>query len=118
MATLWDKPLDPSDLDFFIANFVDDVPVLGEDETIASFIAEPTDTAAGYGLTIESVGDYAPSKTLEDKAVLLWLSVPEDKRDNVEFCPGIELEVEVSIITSSVPPRKIQRTWAVRVENL
>lgn len=118
MAVKWKAALDPSDKADFYADFIGgDDPVLEEGEKIASYEIGLTAKAVQFGLTFDDAGEYAHQTVNNDTAVRMWLSIPEEKRDSADFCAGIDLGVEVTIMTDSVPPRRWQRTWLVTVVN-
>lgn len=117
MAVLWEGQLDPAEKLDFEADFGGgEKPVLEEDETIASYSLAVTAEAAALGLQIESAPPYASSLVAGSKAVKLWLSVDPLEQENSLFTAGVQLGIEVTIVTSSSPARTRQRTWNVEVK--
>lgn len=118
MSVKWKAMLDPSDKADFYADFAGgNDPVLEPGEKIAEYDIAVTAKAAQFGLTFDEAGPYAHQKVNDDTAVKMWLSIDEEYRASADFCAGIDLGVEVTITTDSVPPRVWQRTWLVTVIN-
>lgn len=123
-AKPWAQPLDPSDRQLYRANFgagaedPDATPLLdlADGETIDTFDVVVPDDWAKYGLEI-GTGEYAPAKSADGTAILVWLSVAEAARANEAFCcSGIRIPVVFTIVTTSSPPRTLQRTALIRVQ--
>lgn len=119
MATDWEQQLDPAERLDYIMDFAGgDEPVLAEAETIASYSLAVTAQGALYGLTIESDAPYAPALAGGSTQIKLWLSVDVDEQSNPLFSSGLTLGVVATIVTSSVPARRRERTFNVEVKQL
>lgn len=102
---VWKETMDPYDLVDFKVNLA---TLVAENEEIASF----TVTTNGYGLTI-GTGIYSP--TVIAKQLTIWLSIDPAFQNDPKFLKGITIPLEVTITTDSTPPRRKQRTVAVKV---
>lgn len=106
---IWKETMDPYDKVDFKVNLT---PVLGTTENVTSFTVVPLPEAELYGLTV-GTGSYAPN--IIDKFLTIWLFIAPAFQADVAFVKGLTLPIEVSITTDSTPPRKKQRTVAVKV---
>jgi len=111
--------LDPNDIQKYAAQFgvqvASNEPVLDNGETIASFTIQVAAESALFGLVIEQ-GSRLPALTNDAKSVVFWVSIDPAMRSNSAFNgDGVLLGVEITLITSSVPYRQIQRTAVVQV---
>jgi hypothetical protein len=110
-AILWDEILDPSEI---IDYTVDLTPLLATGEGVASFTVIPYSESALVGLTV-GVSSYAPTIDA-NKILTVWLSIASAKQTDPAFSgTGSQLPLELSFTTTSIPPRKRQRTLLVQV---
>jgi|SRR6476469_383900 len=101
--------MDPFDI---VDYKVDLAPLLVDDEGIASFDVDVLPESELYGLTLGTL-DYAPA--LDGTNLTIWLSIDSSFYSNPIFATGITLPIEVSVTTTAFPPRRRQRTVAVKV---
>lgn len=107
---VWSETMDPADI---LDVKIDCSAFLEESDTIDTYILDTLTEAELFGLTI-GVGAYAP--TVNNKVITLWLSInPLFQSDTAFQGTGLTLPIEVTVLTTSVPPRKFQRTVAVKV---
>lgn len=106
---IWEESMDPYDV---VDYQVDLSPLLEDTEGVASYTVDPLPESELYGLEI-GVAAYAP--LLVGTELTLWLSINSTYQSNAVFTNGITLPIEISITTDSSPPRKKQRTVAVKV---
>ena len=122
-ATALSQPLDPADIDDYLLTVtkagIDTTafPMLEANEGIASFTLALAADAIAVGLTIRTSGEYPPP-TLNGLDVKFWLSVDASLQGATIFdAAGITVAMELTIITTSTPPRKRQKTATVRIAN-
>lgn len=108
-AAIWAESLDPYD----VVDFTVDVTPLLDGDSIAAYSIVPLAESALLGLTV-GINEYAPS-ILTGNILQLWLSIEASKQGAPEFDKGVSLPVEISVTTTSNPPRKRQRTMVVKV---
>lgn len=109
------QAMDPSDIDVFeltIGQGVDELIMPGE--SIASFLFAVTAEAAAAGLRIMTEDNRAP--TLTGLLLRFWLAVDPSMLGAAAFSgAGIDLGLELSVKTNSVPYRAKQKTIVVKV---
>ena len=117
------QPMDPADVvDFAVgitqgAADADPPPVLLDGEEVASFSLTLTAEAVAVGLEIRRDGAY-PAPLVVDRVVTFWLGVAPAMQGLTVFSgAGATLGIELTITTTSVPPRIKQRTITVTVAN-
>jgi hypothetical protein len=111
-TTIFAQPMDPADKIDFIINCSD---VLETDESIATFTLALRPEASALGLQLGT--DVYAASVLEGKRIRVWLSIDPQKQGDLAFESGAVLPFEVTINSNSVPPRRRQRTVAVKVVN-
>lgn len=109
-AVVWPEVMDPYDvLDYT----VDVSDLLEAGENVASFTVTPLAESALVGLTL-GTSSYATS--IAGNVIRIWLSIASGQQDNAAFNgTGATLPIEISVTTTSTPPRKKQRTAVVKV---
>ncbi|MHB9879096.1 hypothetical protein ACSMXM_05480 [Pacificimonas sp. ICDLI1SI03] len=110
--TTWDYEMDPGDRVEFT---LDGPGFLSDDEVISSYtlINEPEGVA--LGLTI-GADEYDPALVDGDTALKIWLSVDDAEHANESFAgDGVIVGIRGKFTTNSSPPRRYERTWAVRI---
>lgn len=116
---LWQGKLDPAERLDFIMNFSGGAdPLLEPDEAIDSWSLAVTAPAAALGLEIVEEFPYSPWLNVAGDEITLWLNVAPDFQEANAFVAGVVLGIEVSIVTTSSPPRTRQRTFGVEVKQL
>lgn len=109
-AKIFLEPLDPLDITDFEINLA---PLLESGEGIASqTVSLPTESTL-LGLEVKTTGGYATSLT--GNILRIWLGIMPAEQGNAAFASGVILPIEVVVNTNSTPPRKKQRTVAVKV---
>jgi hypothetical protein len=109
-ALVWAEPMDPYDV---VDYSIDCSALLDASESIASYTIVPSSESVLLGLQT-GTGEYANSRT--GKVITTWFSIESSKQDSIAFSgPGATLPAEISITTTSTPPRKRQRTCVVKV---
>ena len=105
--------LDPSEeLDFEIRFS----SLLESGEKVARFTLALLPEAVAMGLMIMA-GEGRDLRLIDEgEAISFWLTVDPQYRENVEFTGGgIPIPMELTIVTTSLPPRTRQRTLLVSV---
>lgn len=105
--------LDPYDILDFKINLA---ALLEGGETISGtpVLALPTESTL-LGLEIKTTNGYATS--LSSNVIKFYLGVIDAEQNNTAFDgEGVLLPIKVTVTTNSVPPRRKQRTVAVRVK--
>lgn len=117
------QPMDPSDvLDFSVTvtrGDPDDLPApfLLTGENVASFTLALSAEAIAAGLLLKSGGGYPPP-TFADLVCTFWLAVDPAMQASAAFAAaGLTLAIELTVVTTSTPPRTKQRTLTVTVAN-
>lgn len=107
-AYFWAETIDPSDrLDFK----VDLAGLLQADEAIDSYTLIAYAESLLFGLNVET----APyTSTIVDNVLVLWPYIEDAEANNSAFTAGVDLPIELTVVTDSVPARKFQRTLVVR----
>lgn len=109
-AKIFLEPLDPTDITDFQLNLSG---LLESGESIASqTLSVPTESSL-LGLEIKTTGGYVT--TLAANILTIWLGILIAEQGNAAFVAGVTLPIEITVITNSTPPRKKQRTFAVKV---
>jgi hypothetical protein len=106
--------MDPSDQVDYAAQFGD---LLTGAEKIANATVVLLAEAAALGLTILQDSTHGPW-IADDRAIEMWFQINSALQDDAAFVNGALLPVEITINTDAVPPRRFQRTVAVRVVQL
>jgi hypothetical protein len=110
VITVFEDKLDPRDISDFE---IDLKPYLEDTETAVSWQLFLLPEAEAAGLEL-GLGTYAATKTAD--IITLWLNVETPMQlDAMFYGGGLLLPFECEIVTSSVPPRRRQRTFGVRV---
>lgn len=105
---------DPYDRVDYLLNLDGITGILENGEAVASYTISVTAEAAALGLTV-STGAWAPSQP-SGAQILFWLEVDSGFQSNAAFDgEGVDLGVEISVTSDSVPARRRQRTCAIRV---
>ncbi len=115
-AKAFTQAIDPSDVDVFEVTLgqagTDDI--LAPGESVAAFTLAVTAEAAAAGLQILTDEGRAP--TLTGLVLRFWLAVDIAQFGAAAFSgAGIDLGLEVTVKTSSAPPRTKQKTIIVKV---
>lgn len=118
-AIQWPESMDPAEELDWIADLSS---MLEADEAAESYTIELSPEAIDAGLTIMTgsgrdheliTGD--PGRP-DNTAVLVWLKVdPTSQTDPMFDGAGTSFPIEVTFITNSVPSRKRQRTYVLRI---
>lgn len=121
MATEWEQELDPAEELDFVMDFASSPPigspVLGVGEGIASFALAVTPEAAALGLEIMT--GLGRDATEAGGQITLWLTVNVGFQANAAYDgAGTKLGIVCTIMTDSIPARKRERTYSVRVKQL
>lgn len=118
-APVFERLLDPTDIDVFkilLSQGASDEDLLAPGENVDSYTLTLSPEAVTAGLLIKSGGGYAT--TLAGLEVTFWLEVDSDDQASPLFDgSGMTLGIELTIDTTSSPPRRKQRTVAVTVVN-
>lgn len=120
-AKKFEQPMDPSDVVDYKANLSGEDGLLEDGEKIATFTLTVLAEGVARGLTI-GTGIRAPSKIEGapgagiDTGVQMWFSVDGGHTSDPEFSgTGVDLPVELTVVTDSSPSRTRQRTLVVGV---
>ena len=120
-ATPFEQAVDPRDeLDFYIyvsqgEPDANPATILLTGEGIASYELALLPEAIAAGLQIMT-GAYA--NALTDNELKVWLTVDPIMRGSSIFDgTGVVVGIELTIVTTSTPPRVKQRTFLVRIAN-
>ena len=107
---IFKESMDPYD----VVDYVADVSgMLEAGEAVASFnLLVPAESAL-LGFELKTSGGYAT--TLTNSELRFWASINATKQTDPAFISGATIPVEINITTNSTPPRKKQRTLAVKV---
>lgn len=116
-AVGWVQPMDPTDLiDYEMDFLAGDEPMLEVGEGVTDYTLTLSPEAVTVGLEINEGGSYDHFLIDGNTAVRLWLSVVEEMREDDAFLgEGVTVGVIATIDTNSFPPRRRQRTWALKV---
>jgi hypothetical protein len=114
-ASAWSQPMDPSDRVDYRIDLVT-AGLLGGGEQVDSYTLTLLPEAVALGLTILEDIDHGPFD--DGTSIHLWLEVVEAFRTNTAFNAGVNLPMELTVETTSTPPRRLQRTIVVRVVHL
>lgn len=110
-AILWSPAFDPSDRDWAIAQFG---PGLGAGEKIATATVALLPEAVAMGLIVLRNAEHGPWIG-DDTNIEIWFEIAEDMREDPAFRAGVDLPVEITIVTDAELWRRIQRTFVLRV---
>lgn len=118
-AILWPDTMDPSEELDWIADLS---TMLEQGEAAESYTVELSPEAIDAGLVIMtgSGRDHHLITGADDRAdntaILLWLKIaPASQEDPMFSGSGTAFPIEVTFLTNSVPSRKRQRTYVLRV---
>jgi phage tail tape-measure protein len=115
-ASAWTQEMDPADIVDYQVTLAGTGGLLETGETIASYTLTMSAEGAALGVTIGSVGSYAPSLINSSTGVKLWLSVGSGFQSNAAFSgTGVSVGIELTVVTNSSPARTRQRTLVVKV---
>ena len=108
---IWTQSMDPYDILDYTINCAG---LLEGGELIGSFTLQPLSEAIALGLNIKNSGGYT-TKLIDGTSINFWAEIIEEEQGNPKFAGGVVLPMELTVITNSTPPRKKQRTLAIRV---
>lgn len=91
---------------------IDCTPLLRPGESIATWSLNLLPESTLLGLEI-GTGVYAP--LLVYGILYFWVSVIPAERETISYFVGNVLPMELSFTTDSIPPRRRQRTVAIRI---
>lgn len=121
-AKAFEQALDPSDIvDFYVfisQGSPDASPptVLLKGEAVAAYSLALSPEAAAVGLRIVERGSYKNS--FSGNLLTVYFEVDDDLKGSPLFSGiGITVAVEMTIVTTSIPPRTKQRSFLVRIAN-
>jgi len=110
-TSVWPEMMDPYDILDFV---VDCSGMLEPNELIASHTISLLAEASALGLVINTTSPYAT--TVESgTSIRVWFSILPAEQGNPAFNTSATLPMELVITTNAVPPRRKQRTLAVKV---
>jgi len=89
-------------------------PFLYADEDVASFTLSPTTDAIAAGLIVKSGSGGYPAPTLVGLDLTFWTSIDAALQGAAMFAAGVDLALELTVTTSSTPPRRKQRTYVIK----
>jgi len=119
LASVWEQPMDPKDLIDYIANFAGPIPLLEANETIASFTVALMPEAVLLGILINQDPNRVPAVVQGGKGIQLWFEVNVPDREAEDFSgAGADVGVAFTIITTSNPSRRRERTFKLTVAQL
>lgn len=104
-------PMDPHDRIEYQADLES---ILESGETISSYTLTMGVEGTALGAFIGS-GDYAPA-IVNGRSIKFWLEVATLDQNQPPYFDGVRVPIEVSVVTSNVPPRRWQRTVVVRIQ--
>jgi hypothetical protein len=113
-AIAFDQAMDPYDL---LDWEIDITQFLEEDERAEEGLWSLVRSAEAieYGLII-SGGDRAAHLSEDGRAVFFWLEVATDQQLDPQFSgAGVLVALELSFTTNSIPGRRRQKTYVVRI---
>lgn len=116
-AIKWTPKMDPSDLVDYQIDLSGADSILETGELVDTFNITVLSEGTALGFIVENTAPYAPTIVNGNK-ITLWFSVAEANRSNTAFTTGVQIPMELEIITTSSPPRKRQRTFVVEVQHL
>ncbi len=108
-ASVWPEPMDPYDI---VDYKIDCSSLLDIGDEVADFAVEVLTESELLGLTL-GIDSYEP--VLVGNTVTVWLSIDPAEQDNAAFVAGVNLPLEITVTSDSVPPRRRQRTVVVKV---
>ena len=109
----WAPPMDPADLLDYKAEFGD---WLGEGQAIATFEVALMPEAALLGVSVKDGEGRQPMLADDDTSIVIWLEVDDARRDDAAFSgAGATIGVVFTIVTTTSPSRRRQRTFTVRI---
>lgn len=115
-AEVFSSSLDPhEELDFRINLY----SLLEDGEAVATgtWTLEVLAEGAALGLEIMSGAGRDATLTVDDRAVIFWLTVNPSFQDDVAFDEGgVSLPMRITFDSDALPARKRQRTFLVPVE--
>ena len=110
-------PMDPAELLDFEIKLRDSPQLLEVDEQYTDWTLTLYPEAAALGLQILVDPPYAP--VTDGINITGWFQVLEADQENPIFDgDGVKMDMELSITTDNVPPRKRQRTLRLTVKQL
>ena len=99
------QAMDPGD----ILDFEIDCSVLVGTDSLASYVIETPAESELYGLQL-GINEFTHRK--DENLIKFWLHMTEDPKTS------LTLPVQITITTTSIPPRTLQRSFGVRVTQL
>lgn len=110
--------MDPGELlDYQIRLKDGGLRLLDDAESIASYTLTLYPEAVALGLEISSAAGYTPSNDTAN--ITIWFQVASAFRENAAYSgEGATLAMELTVITTSVPVRRRQRTIVLGVAQL
>lgn len=107
---IWEDEIDPRDIADF---FVDCTPFLAVAENVDTYTLTVLSESVLAGLEL-GTGLYA--HTIVNNIIYLWLMVNLTEQEDIIFNgAGVTLPIALEFTTTSVPPRRKQKTLAIKV---
>lgn len=120
-AIQWPEPMDPAEELEWIAD-LSSMLEMAKGETAQSYTIElsPEAVDAGLSIMVDAGREHrlitSEADWPDNTAILLWLKVdPASQADPMFAGGGTAFPIEVTFLTSSVPSRKRQRTYVLRI---
>lgn len=112
-ATLFEGQMDPRDIVDYVSEFG---PLLESAEIINTFVLETTTQAAALGFRF--VASRPPVLEPGSKNIVFWVEVDDANQNDLIWCDaGLRIPIEITI-TTSLAPRRYQRTFLIPVKQL
>lgn len=112
-ADIWPGRFDPTNYLDFQLDLAGSILETGE--WIASYTLTPLAEAVAAGLTISQEAEREP-EIIDNTSIKLWLYVDEEMRSDPMFNgDGVLVGIEVTVITNSIPWRREQVTFGIRI---
>lgn len=116
-AVKWSSVMDPSDLVDYKIDLSGADSILESGELISSFTITVLSEGTAVGFVVENTAPYAPV-VANGNTITLWFSVASANRSDPAFEAGVDIPIELEIVTNSSPSRRKQRTFVVTVKHL
>ena len=110
-VTTWADAMDPRD----IQNFkIDCSTFLDDGENVNTYTLSLMSDAVLAGLNI-GTGAYAPS--IAANKINIWFNITDaNQQDEMFYGGGTNLPLVIEVVTTSIPARRRERTFAVKVQ--